>query len=120
VTSYLRNHDQNIGIQFLRWSNDWAQLDSYKNDFEYLSTKASSIDLAFLNPCYYQKDSSLIKLEIPSYFIQRFSPEIVFPQHYGGKEDSMAKLVGRTREDFPLVKFESPEARGERWHLNMD
>jgi hypothetical protein len=59
------------------------------------------------------------KLEIPSYFIERFSPEIVLPQHYGGREELMAELVDRTKEDFPLTRFESPKARGERWHFKV-
>ncbi len=111
ISTINETHDGISGVCYLvkvdglclYFSGDygWAMLDSYKNDFEYLSTKASSIDVAFLSPSYYQKDSNFIKLEIPSYFIQKFSPEIVFPQHYGGREDLMAKLAARTREDFP-------------------
>ncbi len=129
ISTINETHDGLSGVCYLvkvdrlclYFSGDygWAMLGSYKNDFEYLSTKAKSIDIAFLNPCYYEKDSHLIKLEIPSYFVQKFSPKIVFPQHYGGREDLMAKLVGRTREDFPQIKFESPRARGEMRNFNM-
>ena len=130
ISTINETHDGKSGVCYLvkvdglclYFSGDygWAMLDSYKNDFEYLSTKTESIDIAFLSPCYYQKDSDLVKLEIPSYFIQKFSPKFVFPQHYGGREELMAKLADRTREDFPIVKFESPRARGQRWHLTMN
>ncbi len=127
ISTINETHDGISGVCYLvkvdglslYFSGDygWAMLDSYKNDFDYLSTKTESIDIAFLNPCYYQKDSNLVKLKIPSYFIQKFSPKFVFPQHYGGREELMARLVDRMREDFPLVKFESPRTRGERWLL---
>ncbi len=129
VSTINETHDGLSGVCYLvkvdglclYFSGDygWAMSDSYKNDFEYVSTRTGSIDMAFLNPCYYQKDSILVKLEIPSYFIQRFSPKIVFPQHYGGREELMAKCVDRTREDFPLVKFASPMQRGQRWRFKI-
>jgi hypothetical protein len=31
----------------------------------------------------------------------------------------MAKLVNKTRDDFPLIKFESPKVRCERWHVEF-
>jgi L-ascorbate metabolism protein UlaG (beta-lactamase superfamily) len=129
ISTINETHDGISGVCYLAkvdgiclyFSGDygWAMLDSYQNDFKYLSTKAKSIDVAFLYPCYYQKDSDLVKLEIPANFIQRFSPKIVFPQHYGGREDLMAKFVNKTRDDFPLIKFESPRVRGERWHVKF-
>jgi L-ascorbate metabolism protein UlaG (beta-lactamase superfamily) len=129
ISTINESHDGLTGVCYLvkvdgiclYFSGDygWAMLDSYQNDFKYLSTKAKSIDFAFLCPCYYQKDSDLVKLEIPTYFIQKFSPKIVFPQHYGGREELMAKFVNKTRDDFPLIMFESPEVRGERWHVEF-
>lgn len=129
ISTINETHDGLSGVCYLvkvdgiclYFSGDygWAMLDSYQNDFDYLSTKAKSIDVAFLYPCYYQDDSKLVKLEIPVHFIQKFSPKIVFPQHYGGREDLMAKFVDKTRADFPLIKFESPKARGERWFLDL-
>lgn len=129
ISTINETHDGISGVCYLvkvdgiclYFSGDygWAMLDSYQNDFKYLSTKVKSIDVAFHYPCYYQRDSDLVKLKIPTYFIQNFSPKIVFPQHYGGREDLMAKFVNKTRDDFPLIKFESPKVRGKRWHVEF-
>ncbi len=129
ITTINENHDGISGVCYLvkvdgiclYFSGDygWAMLDSYRDDFEYLSTKAKPIDVAFLCPCYYQDNSNLVKLELPASFIKKFSPKIVFPQHYGGREALMATLVDKTKDDFPLIKFESPRGRGEKWHVKF-
>jgi len=129
ISTIDETHDGLSGVCYLvkvdgiclYFSGDYGtgMLDSYQNDFEYLCSKAKSIDVAFLNPSYYLRDSSLVKLEIPTYFIQKFSPNIIFPQHYGGREDFLAKLVNKTGDDFPAIKFESPKERGETWHVDF-
>jgi len=129
ISTINETHDGLSGVCYLvkidgiclYFSGDygWAMLDSYQEDFKYLSTIVKSIDVAFLYPCYYQRDSDLVKLKIPSYFIEKFSPEIVFPQHYGGREILMSKFVNKTRDDFPLIELESPKVRGERWHIKF-
>jgi L-ascorbate metabolism protein UlaG (beta-lactamase superfamily) len=129
IATIDETHDGVSGVCFLvkidgicfYYSGDYgtAMLDSYRKDFEYLSTKTESIDIAFIGPCYYRSGSEWINLEIPAHFIQQFAPGILFPQHYGGREELLTELVEKTRDDFPDIPIRSPKERGERWYVNF-
>ncbi len=129
ITTIDETHDGLSGVCFLvkvdgiclYFSGDYGtgMLDSYQEDFEYLSTKTKTIDIAFIDPCYYQRGTQLISLEIPAQFMKTFAPKHVFLRHYGGREELLAKLAERTRDDFPDISIGSPKERGERWRLNF-